>query len=175
MELLVVLAIIALLTQLATPAMTQTVERWRTEKAVRDIVHLIQQGKAKGAQTGHALVICGVANSDVQHHCQKDWSEKVVAFYDVDQNGRFSTGDRLFRVLQWSGRNQKQGATGGGVYSNRHRYSIRPNGTLKSTPGSIFLCESRAQNQAIRVVIDRVGRARVTRQDVRGKPLACVS
>ncbi len=166
-ELMIVLSIVAVISSLAAPSMQRTWVKWTSDKTVRDIVHLVQQSKAKAAQLGEPIVICGAEARVAEIKCQKVWSERVVAFVDADRDGRLSAGERLYRELYPF---VDQGALQ--LISNRKRYKIRPNGTLKSTPGSVLFCAPGHVSLAKRVVIDRVGRTRVTALNSRGKPIS---
>jgi len=168
LELLCVTMILALLLTAAIPSMATIVVKWRSEWMLRDMLHLIQNSKAKAAQQRRAIVICGVAEGDKTHRCQRSWDQKVIAFIDVDNNGHFSDGDALFQTA-WP----LKGGAQMTLTSNRYRYIIRPNGTLKSTPGSVRFCAKGAVSYARRLVVDRVGRARITPYDQQGAAIAC--
>lgn len=159
-ELLITLCLMITLTLCALPTMSAMVENWSLEKDTRAILHLFQRSKAKAAQLGRSIVICGVSGSQGDYQCQRDWERKIVAFVDVGGDGHFSKEDRVVYALRPTA--SRGGTT---LKANRKQFKIRANGTLKSTPGSVFFCSLENPASSKRLVVDRIGRARLTRFD----------
>ena len=156
LELLIVIALLGLLVSMGVPALSTQSSGWQAEFAAKNIQHLMQRSRIRAAQSGQAVVICGMGGEGSSTMaCESDWGDRVVAFADQQSDGKFSPNDRI--VLQSIPHLAHQGLQ---IRANRTSFRVRPNGTLNSSAGSIFICPTvKAQRQ--RVVVDRLGRTRV--------------
>lgn len=87
-ELLVTMAIIAVLAALAAPSFTPIIERWRIRNASENIVTALYFARSEAIRLGGNVVIIKNANDgNCTSTGNTDWSCGWKVFYDVNNNG----------------------------------------------------------------------------------------
>ncbi|MGE8500103.1 MAG: GspH/FimT family protein [Pseudomonas sp.] len=141
-DLLVTLALIALLAAIAAPNLTQLVESNRQHALLGELQRSLQEARARAILEGRTIEICAYSTGE---QCGEDWNKgwilrasRTKEILSVKQSTR-SEG-----TLRWSG------------YSTTIRF--RPNGTSPTGNGRFTLCAPQAM--AWQLVINRQGRIR---------------
>lgn len=176
-ELIVTLAVLAVLAGFALPAMLSLVQDARATAVINQLVGQVRFARS-AALTAHRRVTlcpgrggrCGRRNT---------WHDGTIAFIDVNRNGRVDSGERVLRefpgfidgtVVTWR------------AFGNRSSLTIRANGLTAWQNGSFRYCppngDVRYARQAIINAQARVRHARDqdgdgVREDPQGRALTC--
>lgn len=96
-ELLVTLAIAALLIAMGIPSFQSLLQRLALENAEQDIVELARLARATAVTESAGTVLCGSSDG---MHCdgETDWQHALIAFQDLDDNHQRDDSDPLLHV-----------------------------------------------------------------------------
>lgn len=98
-ELMVVVAILAVLTALALPSFTDMVKRYRVKRAVEDFVATIQLARVEGIKRGGNVVLRKSAMAGCTTPAGNDqWSCGWELFVDDNGNGARNAGEALLQA-----------------------------------------------------------------------------
>jgi type IV fimbrial biogenesis protein FimT len=164
-ELLVAVAIAALVLGLGVPAMRNLVLDARMTAAVNALVHAVHFARQEAQRDLRDVVVC---RSTDGHDCASpgDWSSGWIVFVNRDGDDPPAV-DVAEPVLHATG------AVGPArVRSNRRAYVLRPY-ALRATNGTVVFCDERGAAQARAVIVSYTGRPRVSHRQAGGQPLAC--
>ena len=145
LELLVTLALLALLTSLAAPPMARLVADQQLSSQANSWLGLALYARQEAMRQGRPVQLCQWRDNRCISDNHTPWSVLPITA-DSDQD--------ILRSLQLSGRAIRQ-------HSNRRRYVFHPRG--HATNGNLTLCDSQSRVQARRVVLNMAGRPRVQR------------
>jgi type IV fimbrial biogenesis protein FimT len=166
LEMMVALAVAAVLVALATPAFRDTLLNTRRERTVSGLTRALHLARSESLRSGRPAVVCRLEQSDRCAPREADWSPGWHVF--VKQNDadttRLAVGDRLLL--------EARAADGNHVTSNRDNYVYRPF-NRRSTNGTLVICDDRGTRAARAVIVSHTGRPRVADQDAGGEPLTC--
>lgn len=163
-ELLAVLALTLLLTGLGLPALNAVVADARQTATANDLVTAIHLARSTAIRRNRQVVICPAGSAP----CAGDarWDNGWVVF--VNEDGRRPPRlDPDDPVIQRHGPSPRLRVT-----SNRDYYAFHRIG-LRSTNGTLTLCDGRGSQRARAVIISYTGRPRVARRRADGAPLTC--
>lgn len=150
-ELLITVAVLAVMSAVAIPRFADMVARNRMAGATNEIVGFIHLARAEAISTHSRVVICPTSNGT---SCGNgDWS-RLLMFVDRDRNGSFSSGDEFRRELDL--RNPDLRITTP-VTAARIVFSadgLSSSGLSTNTNNFINVCSTSLQNQSRRI---RVG------------------
>ncbi len=98
-ELLVTIAILAILIGIAAPSMTRFIAQWRVSNALNALTGSLRLARTEAIARARPVVLCGVA-SDTSTSCQSSTGDTGLAsgwivFVDVDSSTSFSANDEL--------------------------------------------------------------------------------
>lgn len=167
LELLVALAISAVLVGLAGPPMhTMVLDGKRTE-TLNALVHTLHLARAQSIREGREITVCPVR--DHENACSGDrsgWGKGWIVFSNA---GREQPGARgpdnpvlLRRDLDSSAQ----------ILSNRASFQYRPF-NRRSSNGTFTYCDARGAAFARAVIVSYTGRPRLTNRDSAGRQLSC--
>jgi len=147
-ELVVVLAVIALLLAFAAPRFQQMRETWKLKSAARDLFSEISYMKIKALETGKCYTISGVSNNSYQ----------LFLDNDCDSSLDISDGDSIVHV-----NGLPNGVLGTNLISmsisfDRNGFPFR-NGSALSAAFTLQLQSLGSQN--INIIISPLGRVRI--------------
>ncbi len=150
-ELLVVLALAALLLGLAVPAFTNLVLDARLVAAVNRLVHGIHVARHEALKTGADVVLC---RSRTGRQCTEtgDFTQGLIVFVNRDRDDppRVDAGETVL---------QAEPAFGLAMLSaNRRTFVFRP--FSRSVNGTFTACDRRGDRAARAVVVSYTGRPR---------------
>ena len=92
LELLITLVIVVVLVAMGVPAMTELLDRMRTEDAVSRWQADLVYARQAAATYNTIVTVCPVATDNV---CADDWSSGYHIFVDNDGNGKVDEGDEV--------------------------------------------------------------------------------
>ena len=164
-ELLMTLALAALVMTIGVPSFGQLVADKRLRTEVDALFHAIHRARSESIARRRVVSICPSRDG---RYCEpgKDWSSGWILFIN---KGRQDTGVRddnevILHYHQTDGRSR--------IMANRQNFSLR--GTLfRATNGTIVFCDLAARAESRALVISYTGRPRVTRTTRHGKPYEC--
>lgn len=176
LELLVTLAIVAILSFSAPPALSIWLHKQAAHSVTFRIVQLVQLARINAVQNRTPVVICG--SRPTEAHCLPHWEEGILVFEDSNQNGLREETERVIvhesalthrGILKWS-------AAFGKTY-----FRALPSGRV-SYAGSFTYCSHTQDPQlTTHIIISAMGRPRIASdtnndgivENARGKPVKC--
>ncbi|MHB8744287.1 MAG: GspH/FimT family pseudopilin [Sulfuricaulis sp.] len=190
-ELMATLVVASVLATLAAPALTNFVADQRITDEANDLVGDLNLARSEAIRTGSYVVVCKSTNPGTTtpscdiSSATDPWTTGRLIFTDTDAasppgSNQYSSGsDTLLRVrLQLDGTYNKllgdATATGTG-----NQIVFQSDGTTLLSSNSneyqLLLCDNRGGSHALAVVINWVGRARVTQKgkDLNGNAIVC--
>lgn len=154
-ELLVVLVLICLAMLAALSSYQNFAKRNQLQAAADNLVTTLNILRHQAVITQRMTSLCA---SDSGTACHGDWSDGVLAFIDINDDGRFDMGDKRLRVLHFPK----------GLQINWNRATkiihMRPDGRLQGQNGSFYLRFDKSQ--FIKISVSLTGRVRIAKQKV---------
>ncbi|MDH3588999.1 MAG: GspH/FimT family pseudopilin [Gammaproteobacteria bacterium] len=164
-ELLVAMAVAAVILSIGIPALNGITANARRTAATNDLITAVHVARSTAIRRNRQVVICADGGAEP---CTADanWSGGWLVFVneDADHPPRLGQHDTVLYRHQAVSRLQ--------IGSNRDYYSFYRIG-LRSTNGTLTLCDSRGPVQARAVIISYTGRPRVSRTRAGGTPIQC--
>ncbi len=120
-ELMVAVAIVAILAALAAPSFTPLLERWRVRQAVENMTSTLYYARSEAIKRGGRVGIQKVAqgtNGCKLASTNEEWGCGWFVFVDSDDNGKWKSGEEILQttttptntnLIHKSGRSQHQG------------------------------------------------------------------
>jgi type IV fimbrial biogenesis protein FimT len=163
-ELLVALALLAILATLAAPALGEYLKNCRRAATVNALAHAVHAARTLSAAQGRAVRLCPSTNAFA---CTggRDWSGPLLIEPEAPEDPTSDAGPS--RVVQIAADGSLQS-----VRSNREFIRFAPL-AVAATTATLTICDDRGAPAARAVIISRVGRPRVSSRDASGRPLEC--
>lgn len=160
-ELLIVMAIAALLVALAVPSYKCLVSSNRAQIYANELVMLLEFAHTYAIKTGESIVLCSSKNNQ---SCD-----------DLCQNGRCQDGmiaiiessNKVVKILEPVADKDSLSWQGG------KKIIFTPDGFTKGYQGSFYYCPKKATS-AIVIILNRAGMARVSDRTHGGEKISCV-
>jgi len=153
LELLVTLAIVAVLAGVAAPAFASLVLDSRLTAAVNRLVHGVHVARHEALKSGADVVLC---RSPSGRQCTEtgDWSAGLIVFVNRDRDDppRVDAGERILQ------REPAMPLTA--ILANRRAFVFRP--WARSVNGTFTFCDRRGNAAARAVVVSYTGRPRAS-------------
>lgn len=92
-ELMVVVAIVAILAALAMPSFRDVVDRYRVRQATEDLSALLYQARAEAIKRGGRITVRKANSGDCSTGSAGDWSCGWFVFVDADEDGVLDAGE----------------------------------------------------------------------------------
>lgn len=156
LELLVTLAILAILTGLAVPAFSHTVKRAHNITLANQMILLIQYARSESIVKRRVVTLCGSRN---QQQCDGQWSKNILVFVDHNQDGKRNNAERLLQVvstvkagesLQWRS------------FGNKPYLQLHPDGRTWYQNGNFTYCPANSDTRyALHWLLNAGGRLRM--------------
>ena len=183
MELILTVALLAILAQLSLPAMDFH-QRTEADRVFMQLSALLTSARAHSIATHSVTVICP---SDGGSDCDSNWSAGAIAFADSDNNRQRSVDEALIELIDWSADGHRQsyplrGTLHWRAFGNRQSIRVDELGLLHDQNGSFTWCPAeQTGHTAHQMVINSAGRIRLAtdsnkdgqREDSQGRPLTC--
>ena len=157
-ELMISLAIVAILLAAAVPAMLDFLERNQSRAIISEVRNLVALARENAVHHGCHTIMCPSEN---QTQCSRNMDAPVIVFSDCNRNREIDGDDELYRVMQsLPGNSQLQWSFSAG----RRYVQMTPQGYTNSTFGSLIYCPASGEEKHARLlIISRSGRARYGR------------
>ncbi|RKJ96377.1 GspH/FimT family pseudopilin [Alicycliphilus denitrificans] len=101
-ELMVTVAILALLAALAAPSFTSIIERWRVQQAVESMTSTLYYARSEAVKRGGRIGIQKIAQDT--DGCKlastnEEWGCGWFVFVDSDDDGKWKSGEEILQTL----------------------------------------------------------------------------
>ena len=165
MEVMVVIAIVAVLAGLAAPSFSATIERWRVRQAVETMTNTLYYARSEAVKRGGRIGIqknpkttpgCTLADTS------QEWGCGWFVFVDTDDNGKWKNGEAILQTFDTpanmnvmhksGGANLKADRYGKMNGLNAISFTFAPEPAGVSSPATRSLCM--ASGGRIRVIED---------------------
>lgn len=182
-ELMVVLAIVAVITLIAAPNFSNTILRNRIDSQLRDLAQHINLARSETVSKNTAVSLC---RSDDQSTCSSslangDWSDGWIVFADIDGDSVVDTEDTILKVHEGIERGELQVSDDNAVTPAPLNALVFTRIAVNSRATFKFCDESADDTTARALILERTGRvmrsiddnADGIFEDVRQTNLAC--
>ena len=160
-ELMITIAIAAIVITIAIPSMSGLIARMRVDNEVSQLNRLVLTARNSAISMEQNIILCPLDNGA----CTNNWNNELSAFIDDDGNGVFNddgndanlvANDRLLKV--------KAATTSGDniTYAGQNRVAFAPTGALASVASVFVYCPSSDNTLGRAVVLSISGRSYVT-------------
>jgi type IV fimbrial biogenesis protein FimT len=159
-------ATLAILGCLAVPAFTSLLYDSARTTAVNTFVHAIFLARSEAMKRGSMVTICSSSDGTTCGPAGADWNAGWIAFVNQDRDEPpVHDVDEAIVFVQGPWRQ-------GRIHANRTAFSFRSyrQGVVN---GSVVFCDPRGSATARSVIINSVGRPRVSQRDANNRPLKC--
>lgn len=178
LEVVIVVAIIAILTNLSVPGLGATVRSQQGEVVLNELARQMAFARSSAVSRGSTVTLC---RDNGVGQCGSHWNDGVVVFVDHDGDGRRDNDDELLRQAAFT-------AAGAAAslqlrsFPNRQYVQFVPLGFTAGQSGSFLWCPPDGDATLARLLIfTQAGRTRFARdsdgdgirEGADGKPLAC--
>jgi type IV fimbrial biogenesis protein FimT len=169
-EALVVLAIIAITLQMATPSFQRFTRESRQQAQSNDFLASVRYARNQAVTRRRFVTVC--ASSDSSSCDSNHWENGWIVYVDNDSDRQVDSGEQILKVYQvLTGENSLRTI----LFAVDSSLQFRPTGWIDST-GSFVLCDERGADSARGININVSGQSRVNRGiDVNGNELNCPS
>ncbi len=125
-ELMVTVAVLAIVTAIALPSFQSTIRSNRAATAANELLASLMLARSEAIRNGNSAGICPSANGT---SCNSDWSSGWLVWSDADGNGNLDGNETIIRYSQ--ARNGIQLSTG-----SANRFIFDRRGRAKGKDGS---------------------------------------
>jgi len=168
-ELLLVLAIGALIAAAAAPGYTWLLENSRLVTRVNDLVADLHLVRSEALKRGAAVSLCRSADG-ASCSTSGTWTQGWIAFTDPNRDRRFEPGTGETRIRHQQPRSDRIRITLS-AFGSSGNLSYYPSGMTFDRNGTFTFCTPGGAARA--VIFSRTGRVRVARKKPDGSALAC--
>jgi len=161
-ELIVTMAIAAIVLSIAIPSYQTTVQNNRKTTSINELAHALQLARSTAISRRVFVTVCKSNTiTDAAPTCRTggisgDWSQGWIIFTDADESLSINGTDTLLRV--------HDALPGGGTFIGNtnvvNRISFSPQGLARGSNGTITHCDSRGAADASALVISVGGQVR---------------
>lgn len=175
LELLMVMAILAILAGAAAPGFQSTLDNREGELALRTLIAQLSLARTSAIERGSTVTICP---SQDGVSCSGNWSHGSIVFADLNGNREIGDDDLLIR----SSLTGLRGTLRWRAFQNRQYLQIDPTGFMRHQSGNFTYCPADSDARLARqLVVNATGRTRLAvdsdgdglRENSSGQPLRC--
>ncbi len=175
-ELLICIAILAILLGLAIPGYSSFVQKNRANQVINQLSHAINLGRSTAIITQRMVTFC---RSEDGLSCGGNWQDGSILFTDQNADREINGDDQLILHIPML---ELPGTLKWRSFQNRQYLQLTPLGFTNYQNGNFTYCpENNDATLAQQIVISRTGRIRLAidydgdglREDSKGKPLKC--
>ena len=155
-ELLVALAIAALLLTIGVPAFGNLIDRTRMDADASELLRSLRYARQEAVRTNQTITIAPLA--------ERDWNQGWVIFIDNNHNGELDADETILRAFEGVGRSDIRANT---PLSRYVRYNALGQSQLLNggfQAGTFRFCPHDLTQPGVVMVVNRVGRVRVSRE-----------
>jgi type IV fimbrial biogenesis protein FimT len=161
-ELIISTALLAILLQVAIPAMTGLLSAWQRDNATRAITDHLALARSEAIRWSRRVVMC--SSTDGQTCAPgsiRNWRSGWLVFQDLNEDGQFDSLDKLIAVSH--GPDGVRDIRGNALVQ---RFVFMPTGMMASGMGTLEIVPRMGRSQ--RVTVNRIGRIRLSLTDTTG-------
>jgi len=152
-ELMAALTVAAVMLSAAAGSLRHIVLDARLRTQANELRQLFLTARRHASEQVHPVIVCPAAELPVSDSadtttCSGSWSDGAVALTTSESTNKIGQ-----TLLSMHGRSQTQ------VVSNRRSFTVRP--LLRSTNGTLLICDHRGNDKAIGLVIGYSGEPRL--------------
>jgi len=165
-EAMLATATLAILGCLAVPVFSDLLYDSARAASVNTFVHTIFLARSEAMKRGSTVTLCSSSDGTACGPPGADWSAGWIAFVNQDRDEPpVHDADEPVVFVQgpWPQ---------GRIHANRTAFSFRPH-TQGVVNGSVVFCDPRGSTTARAVIINSVGRPRVSQRDASNRALKC--
>jgi len=152
-ELMLTIAIFAIVVAAAAPSMADFVNRYRSEAKGRALFDLLFLMRAKAYSEGRNYSLCPSSDGN---NCSGDWAAGVLLFADEDGDGERDDGETIERTLP---RLEENASLSWRAFNNRGYLIFRPSGTTPSQSGNFAYCPGSGEAKyGWFIILNKIGR-----------------
>jgi type IV fimbrial biogenesis protein FimT len=151
-ELLVTLVVVGVVVTMGAPSLVDFTNDMRLTATTNDLLTFFNYARSEAARRGTRVTICISADQATCATAGTDWAVGAMAFIDSDNNGQFTAGETVLRVMNpISG--VKVNATA--AFATNYYFYYRPTG-LTNSAGTLRVC--RIGRLARDISVNSIGR-----------------
>ena len=136
-ELLVTLAVVGIVVSMGAPSLASFTSDMRLSTTTNDLLTFFNYARSEAARRGARVTICISADQATCLTTGADWAVGAMAFIDSDNNGQFTAGETILRVMSPISGGIKVTATT--AFATNYYFYYRPTG-LASSQGTLRVC-----------------------------------
>lgn len=153
-ELMVTLALAAMLLTLAIPSVTNQLRGWQRDSATKAFTAHVQLARSEAIKTSRRVVMCSSSNGAACAN-SNNWRSGWLVFVDSNGNGNIDAGETVL-----VSRGASSGLTSMLASGNVQRLAFMPNGLMASNATTLQVIPTgNASIQINEVTVNRIGRA----------------
>jgi type IV fimbrial biogenesis protein FimT len=154
LELLITLALIAIVTAIAVPSMTTFTQNDRLTTNINKLIGHLAYARSEAVKSSQQIAIC--VSNDGATCTGGAWRDGWIVYIDADSDNSFTAGEVILRAQQALETNNTVTATGIGsqiIYDGRGFVNA-------ASIGSLLLCDNRSGPYGKTITITTTGRVR---------------
>ncbi|WP_339080120.1 GspH/FimT family protein [Pseudomonas sp. TMP9] len=160
LELLITLALLALLMGIATPALSVWHEQQKLQSLQSELFSMTYKARYLAMTSQHRVTLCPLTE---EGKCQQSWSGSISSFIDTNGNRELDAGENVFSTiyvpesirLNWRGM----------LPNNSIHFSNQ--GVTFVSNGTMSICPSSPTARSGTMVINRQGRVKTSKEGAR--------
>lgn len=155
-ELLVSMAVLAVLLAVGVPSFAGLMRQWRLESVVNNLTGDLRLARSTATRASRPVVVCA---QDGGGHCsgKETWGQGWLVFIDVDNNRAVDAGDTV--VAQRGAQAGISSVSLSGIDKDQIRF--RPNGTLNGLSVTVSVQTAGTDSKQQDLVLNHIGRLHV--------------
>lgn len=157
-ELMVVIAITAILISLAVPSMSRFLAKWQMNSALNAFTGSMRQARSEAIKSSRIVTVCPSSDGDSCANTD-EWQGGWMVYLDADNNGSYNSGVDDVLAVRSSLSGIEKAQSSGSVKS----FSYLPNGLLKSKNSTITFESTNSQQSDRTMTVNRIGRIRLAK------------
>lgn len=149
-ELMVTLAIVAILASMAAPSFSSIIQNNRMSTQYNELLASLSLARSEAVKRGISVTVC---KSDNGSSCGGSWHGGWLAFVDMDRDGVVDSGEEIVRI---------HSALSGGntLVFAKNRVTYDSDGLATGYTGTFTLCDARGDTGSKGLVVSNTGRVR---------------
>lgn len=158
-ELLITIALLALLLQTATPPLTRLLAAWQRDQVTRTLIDHLALARSAAVHGSRKVVVCSsVDGRSCAPASIREWTSGWLVFQDLDDDNQFGANDKLIALSQGAhGIRSVQGS------ANVQRFVFLPTGMLAYGMSTLEIVPRIGETQ--KIIVNRIGRVRLSRAE----------
>lgn len=136
-EVVIVIAIMAVIARLTVPGLAALTQQRRSDVVATQLDSTLRFARFEAFRLNKTVALCPVDRWRGAYNCaatSKDWSKGVLVFIDVDNNGKYDSGE-LLKITRF----ESSFLSTATVSAASMRYAVNPDSTISPTTNN-YIC-----------------------------------